>query len=457
MRLKRFALRGLIILFVAVALCMFFARTIQTITTAKVELVTASTGRFEDTMTFDATVEFPDKEEIIVEEAQDTPITVGKIYVRPGHYVEAGDTIFTAVVPNFEDKMEELRKEYDTKSDELLKLDMDNRKLSKESRQNELYDAMMTAQDTATDLIYDARFLALDQGISLTGDVSTWTQQLALHDGEIPKEVTTAVNKAQKAQSAFETARADFFAILDNRQLRVRDEVFQYINDRNAAIDAMEDLTTQMIELATTVNGLEKVVAPHSGYIVSVDVTEGAEYNGGQKAFVMSKEGSVPVLMADYSYKRTVAEGTRADITSEVYGNQRSEVIEMVTNMDGTKQLKIAMPEAYLDTSSSAIRRFVSDGSVPVSVTYRAKQSSTLLPPSAVRDAGDGTYFIYLIENNWGGFMSQSSMKVHKTTVTVLDQSSKVVSIAEEYSYQQVADREDRTIEDGATVMEYVQ
>lgn len=36
MKLKRFALKGLIVLAVVVALCMFFARTVQTITTPKV-------------------------------------------------------------------------------------------------------------------------------------------------------------------------------------------------------------------------------------------------------------------------------------------------------------------------------------------------------------------------------------------------------------------------------------
>ena len=52
MKLKRFALRGLIVLFVAVALCMFFARTVQTITTPRVQLVQSTSGRFEDKMTF---------------------------------------------------------------------------------------------------------------------------------------------------------------------------------------------------------------------------------------------------------------------------------------------------------------------------------------------------------------------------------------------------------------------
>lgn len=48
-------------------------------------------------------------------------------------------------------------------------------------------------------------------------------------------------------------------------------------------------------------------------------------------------------------------------------------------------------------------------------------------------------------------------MKVVKTSVTVLERSDKAVSIAEDLSYRQVADREDRALEDGQTVMEYVQ
>ena len=106
---------------------------------------------------------------------------------------------------------------------------------------------------------------------------------------------------------------------------------------------------------------------------------------------------------------------------------------------------------------SSAVRRLVSDGGVQVSITYRAKQSTTLLPPSAVRSEGENADYVYLIENNWGGFMSSSSMKVVKTSVTVLERSDKAVSIAEDLSYRQVADREDRALEDGQTVMEYVQ
>ena len=456
MKLKRFALRGLIVLFVAVALCMYFARTVQTITTAKVQLITASSGRFETEMNFSAQVSFPEKEEITLEAAATTPITVGRIYVKPGHFVKAGDTIFTAKVGNFEDEMKKYREEYAAKNKELIELDAKNRTASKESRQNELYDAMLDAQTASADATYDARFLALENGIRLSGDVSGWTKQLGVYE-EVPAEVTKAVRKAQTAQSAYETARAAYFEILDNRKLRVSDSVFEYIKKRNETIDAMDELTGKMVELATTVLSLERTVAPHDGYIVSIDVTEGAAYDGSQKAYVISAEGSVPVLLADLDkdINRTIADGTRADIESETYGTRRSEVAETVVNTDGSKQLKVVIPEEYLAEDSAAIRRFVSDGGVTVKVTYRARQSSTLLPASAVRSDGNGD-FIYLVETQWGGFMSQTTMKVKQTSVTVLDKNDRVVSIAEDFSYQKVADREDRSLSDGLTVMEYL-
>lgn len=457
MKLKRFALRGLIILFVAVALCMYFARTVQTITTPKVQLVSTTSGRFEATMRFTAQISFPEKEEIVIEEAAKTPITVGRVYVKPGHFVQKGDTIFTAKVPSFESEMQKLRDDYDAKNRELLELDARNRTASKESRQNELYDEMITAQGEATDAIYDARFLALGHDIRLTGDVSGWSKQLGVYE-DVPSEVTRAVRKAQTAQSAYEAAKAAYFEILDNRKLRVSDSVFEYIKTRNGLIEAMDKLTTQMVELASLAGGLEKVVAPHDGYIISVEVSEGGSYDGSQKAYVISKEDSVPVLLADLdrNSERTIADGTRADVESETYGTRRSEVLETVLNADGSKQLKIAVPEDFLSRDSGAIRRFVSDGGVPISITYRARQSSTLIPASAIHNDGEGDY-IYLIRWSGGGFMNQSRMTVEKATVTVIDRNDTVVSIQEEYNYQQLADREDRGLEDKMTVMEYVQ
>lgn len=169
MKLKRFALRGLIVLFVAVALCMFFARTVQTITTPKVQLVQSTSGRFEDKMTFRAQIYFAETEEFTVKEAKDMNITVDKLYVRAGNYVKKGDIIFTAKTPSYEEEIKKVREDYDAKNKELLELDVQNRKLSKESYQNTMYQQLLDAQDTLSEATYEARYAAAKESVVLTG------------------------------------------------------------------------------------------------------------------------------------------------------------------------------------------------------------------------------------------------------------------------------------------------
>ena len=43
-----------------------------------------------------------------------------------------------------------------------------------------------------------------------------------------------------------------------------------------------------------------------------------------------------------------------------------------------------------------------------------------------------------------------------KTTVTVLEKTDQVVSVSEDLSYVEIADREDRALKDGQAVMDYV-
>lgn len=456
MRLKKFALRGLIILTVAVALCMFFARTVQTITTPKVQLVTGSSGRYEEKMNFRAEVFFPEEEEIIVPEAKELGVVVKRVYVKPGHQVKAGDIIFTAEAGDSEAKMKDLREKYNAKSSELLDLDVKNRKSSKESRQNELYNAMVEAQDALTQKSMDARMAAVEAGIILVGDVSEWRKQLALV-GDVPEDVTKAMTAAETAKSTCDAAKSAFDSLMEDRKMRVKDDVFEYIKNRDAMLKEMDEMAQEMVELATKAKAVEEVRAPRDGYIVSLGVTEGESYDGVKAAYKMNKEGTLPILRAPVSSdERTIADGTKAEVKNDVYGTESTAVQETVISAEGGKYLYLTMPANYLEGNASAIRRIVSDGGVDVTITYRARQSTTLLPPSAVRNEGQGKDYVYLIQRDWGGFMSGSSMKVVKTSVTVLERSDKVVSIAEDLSYQDVADREDRALTDGQKVMEYV-
>lgn len=377
--------------------------------------------------------------------------------VRVGNYVKKGDIIFTAKTPSYEEEIKKVREDYDAKNKELLELDVQNRKLSKESYQNTMYQQLLDAQDTLSEATYEARYAAAKESVVLTGDVSTWQSQLAL-SGEVSDDLKAAVNKARTAQAAYEEARTAYFAVLDNKKLKVSDDVFQYITKRNGLMGEIEDLNQKMVTLTVLETSLKAVVAPRDGYIIELKVAEGDTYDGTKVAFVMNKEDCVPVLRAplDSNSTRTIADGTRAEISSDNYGSERTNVEKTTIASDGTKYLQMPMPETYLSSDSTAIRRFMQDGGVDVKITYRAKSATTLLAPSCVRSDGE-SYYVYVVEYSGGGFLSQNTMKVKKTSVTVIERSDSTVSIQEDLSYRSIADREDRALEDGATVMEYVQ
>ena len=109
---KKRALKALVWLGVIVAACMYFSRTIQTITTPKVKLVQATTGRIEQKISVDAKPYFPVETEITLNKAKDYPITVDKVYVKPGLLVKEGDTIFTATINDYQTKEEDLLTKY---------------------------------------------------------------------------------------------------------------------------------------------------------------------------------------------------------------------------------------------------------------------------------------------------------------------------------------------------------
>ena len=71
-------------------------------------------------------------------------------------------------------------------------------------------------------------------------------------------DLKAAVNKARTAQAAYEEARAAYFAVLDNKKLKVSDDVFQYITKRNGLMEEIEDLNQKMVTLTV----LEGLVAP---------------------------------------------------------------------------------------------------------------------------------------------------------------------------------------------------
>ncbi len=451
MRLKRIAVKGFVILAVTVALCMFFANTVMTITTPKIKLVQASRGRLEQKIKLAGQVYFPDTQEVTLKDAAKSSIVVDNVYVRAGHHVEKGETLFTATLPDYDKDWKELQDKYDEKAQSLMDKDIENRKASKESTQNKMYDTVMEAQSALVAAEHDARALALGAGITLGPDAAAWGELAAGNEA-----LAKAVEGVQTAKTAYDEAYSAFFKSFNSSKLRVRTETFKYINERNTLLKEMSQISDDMVDLTRRRDALSTVTAPHEGYVVEVKVKSGDTYNGSASAFTLSAEGAAPVLRADItSLNKSIADGTKVEVAGD-YGTEKTAVEKSVLEADGKKYIYVTLSDNIVSVRGGIVR-MITDENTEMTVTYRAKDSATLIPASAVRSEGEGQDYVYLINHTWGGFLSSSSMKVTKTSVTVLERGDTVVSIQQEMEYQDIADKEDRALTDGCTVMEYIE
>jgi len=198
----------------------------------------------------------------------------------------------------------------------------------------------------------------------------------------------------------------------------------------------LEVLTTQMLDLDLAMLQNQMISAPRSGYIAAIDA--------GNLSYTMTTEGCEPVMRC-LAPGRSIAEGTRADIVTDLYGTKRSTVASMTGSF-----LHITIPDALTDSLPVLM-----DTGAQINITNRAKQATTLLPISALRGSGEDTY-VYQVQYTYGGILSTKSLKVVKVPVTVIERSSTTVSIAEDLEGDNLAVREDRLLTDGQTVMLYV-
>lgn len=407
MKLKKFALRGLIALAVTVTVCMFFSRTVQTITTPKVQIIPAEKGRFEEKLTYTAQVYFADTVTII----DDNPygMVAEQAHVQPGAYVRKGDVIFTLILPGYGEQKAALQAEYSTLSIRLMELDAANYALPKEAPQRNLYDALVSTNAALNDGVYAARLSALQGTTAPQGDL-------------------------QSAQAAYNEACAAYHAYVTENP--GSEAILAYVNARDALLADMDALMAQMLALDLAMTQPNTVTASRNGYVTSVD-PQALTYS-------LTAEGCEPVLRCLVP-GRTIAEGTRADVATELLGSKRSSVIGMTGSF-----LHIAIPEGMTDSLPTLM-----ETGAQVSIINRAKQATTLLPASAIRGGGEDTY-VYRIQYFTSGILGAKGMKVVKVPVTVIQRNSSTVSIAEDLEGDKLAVREDRFLSDGQTVMEYV-
>lgn len=313
---KKRALKALVWLGVIVSACMYFSRTIQTITTPKVKLVQATTGRIEQKISVEAKPYFPVETEITLNKAKDYPITVDKVYVKPGLLVKEGDTIFTATINDYQTKEEDLLTKYNEKSQELIDLDIKNRKNSKQSMQNDLYDLMIEKQDALNEAESKARLAAAAEGIDLTFDQTLWEakakQAGASSDTMALIRAAAAAERPSRPRATISTPATK------TRKSRSATRCSSTSTTRNKLLEEMQDLSDQMVKLMEAKQALGTVTATSEGYIVALDLKAGDSYDGQKSAYTIAKKEDVPVLRADVTdLKKDVSEGARVEMAGD--------------------------------------------------------------------------------------------------------------------------------------------
>ena len=93
MKMKKFALKGLIILAAVVAFCMFFSGTIRTLTTPKIRFAQVRMGKMEQETELTGKVVFPEEEEFRISLPEGVSLTLTRVHAAAGDRVKKGDTL----------------------------------------------------------------------------------------------------------------------------------------------------------------------------------------------------------------------------------------------------------------------------------------------------------------------------------------------------------------------------
>ncbi len=444
MNLKRFAVRGIIILAICVALCMFFSGTVRTITTPKVRLTTARRGKLEERIDLSCKVAFPNMEKINLDLPEETSLVITHVNTREGYTVEAGEVVIEAKVSGYEQQYKTLQEAYDSASEQLMTLENKNRGIRVNQRDQAYADAYFALRD--------ARRAAVSAKLDVDAQLSR--EGLTAVDEGYPEgasdELKQMIDTARTAAQAQQTAQQ---AMDKAARYTVDDTVWSYITEQREQQEKRDEAEEGLHKLLALNDRAKAIAAPHDGYIAELSLKEGDTYDGTQPLYCITAEDALPTLRADISeVTRTVTEGMTVTLNPDSYDAIDTKVINVGTDNEGKKYADIELNRDLIRARGSVYA--MTQEETPMTLIYRAREATSLLPNSAVRGAGDDRY-IYIAEQNTAAF-GGNTLKLHKMSVKVLGEYGGTTSVQDDITYYSIAYGEDRTVNDGDAVMEYL-
>ncbi len=423
--MKKIAIRGLIILAVVVGVCLFFGRTVQTVTTAKARFTYPERGRMVTNSTMDSKVFYPEEREVIVTLTQKYPVVINAVYFGVGNRVAKGDVIFDARITEAEKKKTDLSDELVKITAELLDLDAKNAKFPTTTQKNDAYNKLL---ETNNALI----------------KAKTAENTRARLEGE------DANPKAWEAQQKEFDRANNTYKQLNRYGSSTNDEGFEYVKKRDELIKQMDNKEKEIADLDFAITQLSEIKAEEDGVITALDIKAGEDYNGAKALYKYSPAEKPPVLRAFVQELDELPnDGSKAKVKSD-WGSYSVGLVGTGKNKEGQRYADFELTQEVID-ANSGLKAMMALEKIQLSLTKRATQASTLIPASALRQNGDET-FVYVAQWTDGGIMS-SYYVCKKQTVNVLGKNDDQVSVSDDISTQ-VIDREDRAISEKARVME---
>ena len=517
---KRKALKALLILAVVLLLSMFFARTVQTITTAKVQKISATRGKLEDKIEVKGEIRFSEGESFIVEGARKLNLSVERLLAKPGYLMKAGDVIFTASIPTFDEEVQKIKENYDKKVRELTVEVAGHIRLPQESEHNRYYNEVLQKTDAYYDKLYAAQAAAIAAGKPLPQDLSTWNLPAVPPPGVMATTPVPAVEETQtpaegaklvQGSAAKEPAPTEIPAtpapdaaqspaitatpapttppdVLRQQQLDAEAE--KALQEAHAAKAAMDEATNTLRRIyqgtgpvRRTGDGVYDYIKKTDGFREEISkLSDQMLVLDRLKAELVSIRVPRDGWLTEFSLKvGDKYDGSKAAYTLSRPGETpvlRCDITEvkkplakgMKARLEGSEvELTIADIEIAADSKKYAIIMLDAEtlsalgglsklmaGPQNISITYRSARTTTLIPASALRTDGENKYFVYVVQQGMGGLLSNTTYTVRKQSVNVVETSSKLAALEDELSYVEIADREDRALSDGQAVMEYV-
>ena len=443
--MKKIALKGLLIVAVVVALCIFFSGTIRTMTTPKVRFAQARMGKMETETELTGKVVFPETEEWKLKLPEGVSLTVTAVRVSRGDRVKKGATMLNARVTDGEKTLETLRTEVDTAWKEMRELEKKTGEI-RLTQQEQQWQAAWEAEDEARTAERDAR-------VNLTAALVAEEMELT-EDGRLPegvKDETKALfdtwKTAEKAlnQASAALSALDWYAIPNDTWSPI-----QKMKEYRKKIETAEK---KMTEIQVLMKTTEKITAPRDCYIASFNLEKGGSINRDTLIAELTAEGKDPVIRVDLTnLKQEVETGANLTVITENGNNPTTKIIDTGLRPDGHPYADAEISKDVTYALGSVADMMKND--LKTKLVTRAKTSSCLLPATAVRGSGSNR-FVYVGENRSSAF-GGNQIVVRKVSVTVLAESGATASINEDMTEQRVLYMEDRTLNEGGAVMEYM-